>query len=136
VEPDHAGTRHSVHLIARAQSESINSKHGKAPLRQGRFAPLLAPGIVKTAPSSSSRRLLGRARRADMLFLSHLFFRQTPRRVDRCSCDLQLFSSAAYSCGHEQATTRMKTLGHHLAVADANGVTTKDVHPPAMVVMS
>src|SRR4026209_2340997 len=64
-------------------------------------APLLWPGILKTAAFIFVAPLLGMALGAlIMLIVSWIFFRQPPRRVDRWFRRLQLFSTAAYSLGH------------------------------------
>jgi PiT family inorganic phosphate transporter len=106
-----------------------------AALAKAGIAPLLAPGILKTASFIFISPLLGMALGAlIMLLLSHLFFRQTPRRVDRWFRRLQLFSSAAYSLGHG-GNDAQKTMGIIWLLLIANGVTTKD-HLPAWVVMS
>jgi PiT family inorganic phosphate transporter len=106
-----------------------------AALAKAGVAPLLAPGILKTASFIIISPLLGMALGAlIMLLLSHLFFRQTPRRVDRWFRRLQLFSSAAYSLGHG-GNDAQKTMGVIWLLLIANGVTTPD-HLPAWVVMS
>jgi PiT family inorganic phosphate transporter len=106
-----------------------------AALAKAGIAPLLAPGILKTASFIIISPLLGMALGAlIMLLLSHLFFRQTPRRVDRWFRRLQLFSSAAYSLGHG-GNDAQKTMGIIWLLLIANGVTTKD-HLPTWVVMS
>jgi PiT family inorganic phosphate transporter len=106
-----------------------------AALAKAGLAPLLAPGILKTASFIFISPLLGMALGAlIMLLLSHLFFRQTPRRVDRWFRRLQLFSSAAYSLGHG-GNDAQKTMGIIWLLLIANGVTTKD-HLPSWVVMS
>jgi inorganic phosphate transporter, PiT family len=112
----------------------IGGMIGAAVAKAG-FAPLLAPGIIKTASFIIISPLLGMALGAlIMLLLSHLFFRQTPRRVDRWFRRLQLFSSAAYSLGHG-GNDAQKTMGIIWLLLIANGVTSKD-HLPAWVVMS
>jgi PiT family inorganic phosphate transporter len=112
----------------------IGGMIGAAVAKAG-FAPLLAPGIMKTASFIFISPLLGMALGAlIMLLLSHLFFRQTPRRVDRWFRRLQLFSSAAYSLGHG-GNDAQKTMGIIWLLLIANGVTSKD-HLPAWVVMS
>jgi len=106
-----------------------------AALAKAGLAPLLAPGILKTASFIFISPLLGMALGAlIMLLLSHLFFRQTPRRVDRWFRRLQLVSSAAYSLGHG-GNDAQKTMGIIWLLLIANGVTTKD-HLPNWVVMS
>ena len=74
-------------------------------------APLLAPGIIKTAAFIFISPLFGMLLGAlIMLSLSWAFFRQTPRRVDRWFRRLQLISSAAYSTGHG-GNDAQKTMG-------------------------
>jgi len=69
-----------------------------------------------------------------MLLVSWIFFRQTPRRVDKWFRRLQLVSSAAYSMGHG-ANDAQKTMGIIWLLLIASGVTTKD-HLPTWVVVS
>jgi len=98
-------------------------------------APLLAPGILKTASFIIVSPMLGMALGAAiMLLVSWICFRQTPRRVDRWFRRLQLFSSASYSLGHG-GNDAQKTMGIIWLLLIANGVTTKD-HLPTWVVMS
>jgi len=98
-------------------------------------APLLWPGILKTASFIFIAPLLGMALGAViMLLVSWIFFRQTPRRVDRWFRRLQLVSSAAYSMGHG-GNDAQKTMGIIWLLLIANGITTED-HLPTWVVMS
>jgi PiT family inorganic phosphate transporter len=102
---------------------------------KGGMQPLLWPGILKTASFIFIAPLLGLAFGATlMLVVSWLFFRQTPRRVDKWFRRLQLFSSAAYSMGHG-GNDAQKTMGIIWLLLIANGVTTQD-HLPTWVVMS
>jgi PiT family inorganic phosphate transporter len=106
-----------------------------AALVKGGLQPLLWPGILKTASFIFIAPLLGLAFGATlMLVVSWLFFRQTPRRVDKWFRRLQLFSSASYSMGHG-GNDAQKTMGIIWLLLIANGVTTKD-HLPTWVVMS
>jgi PiT family inorganic phosphate transporter len=112
----------------------IGGMMGSAIAKAG-TAPLLAPGIVKTASFIIVSPLLGMALGAAiMLLVSWICFRQTPRRVDRWFRRLQLFSSASYSLGHG-GNDAQKTMGIIWLLLIANGVTTKD-HLPTWVVMS
>ena len=98
-------------------------------------APLLWPGILKTAAFIFVAPLLGMALGAMlMLLVSWLFLRQTPRRVDRWFRRLQLLSSAAYSMGHG-GNDAQKTMGIIWLLLIANGITGED-HLPTWVVMS
>jgi PiT family inorganic phosphate transporter len=106
-----------------------------AALAKAGTAPLLAPGILKTASFIFISPLLGMVLGAlIMLSLSWICFRQTPRRVDRRFRRLQLVSSAAYSLGHG-GNDAQKTMGIIWLLLIANGVTTKD-HLPGWVVVS
>jgi PiT family inorganic phosphate transporter len=106
-----------------------------AALAKAGSAPLLAPGILKTASFIFISPLLGLVFGAIiMLIVSWLFFRQTPRRVDKWFRRLQLVSSAAYSMGHG-ANDAQKTMGIIWLLLIANGITTED-HLPAWVVVS
>ena len=99
------------------------------------LAPLLWPGILKTAAFILVAPLLGMALGAlIMLLVSWICFRQSPRRVDRWFRRLQLFSSAAYSLGHG-GNDAQKTMGIIWLLLIANGVTTAD-RLPTWVVMS
>jgi PiT family inorganic phosphate transporter len=106
-----------------------------AALAKAGVAPLLAPGIIKTASFIFISPLLGMALGAlIMLLVSWICFRQTPRRVDKFFRRLQLVSSAAYSLGHG-GNDAQKTMGIIWLLLIANGVTTKD-DLPTWVVMS
>jgi PiT family inorganic phosphate transporter len=112
----------------------IGGMIGAAMAKAG-LAPLLAPGILKTASFIIISPVMGLALGAlIMLIVSWICFRQTPRRVDRFFRRLQLFSSAAYSMGHG-GNDAQKTMGIIWLLLIANGVTTKD-HLPTWVVMS
>src|ERR1044072_2899451 len=111
----------------------IGGMNGAALAKAG-TAPLLWPGILKTASFIFISPLLGMALGAlIMLIVSWLCFRQTPRRVDKWFRRLQLFSSAAYSMGHG-GNDAQKTMGIIWLLLIANGATTKD-HLPTWVVM-
>jgi len=98
-------------------------------------APLLAPGIIKTAAFIIVSPMLGMALGAlIMLSVSWICFRQTPRRVDKWFRRLQLISSAAYSLGHG-GNDAQKTMGIIWLLLIAGGVTTRE-HLPAWVVIS
>jgi PiT family inorganic phosphate transporter len=99
------------------------------------IAPLLWPGILKTAAFILVAPLLGMALGALlMLLVSWICFRQAPRRVDRWFRRLQLVSSAAYSLGHG-GNDAQKTMGIIWLLLIANGITTED-RLPTWVVMS
>jgi inorganic phosphate transporter, PiT family len=106
-----------------------------AALAKGGTEPLLAPGIIKTAAFIFISPMAGMIFGAGiMLLVSWIFFRQTPRRVDKWFRRLQLVSSAAYSMGHG-ANDAQKTMGIIWLLLIANGLTTKD-HLPVWVVFS
>jgi len=106
-----------------------------AALAKAGTEPLLAPGIIKTATFIFISPMAGMIFGAGiMLAVSWLFFRQTPRRVDKWFRRLQLVSSAAYSMGHG-ANDAQKTMGIIWLLLIANGLTTKD-HLPTWVVFS
>jgi inorganic phosphate transporter, PiT family len=97
--------------------------------------PLLWPGILKTASFIFIAPLLGMLLGAlVMLIVSWVFFRQTPRRVDRWFRRLQLVSSAAYSLGHG-GNDAQKTMGIIWLLLIANGLTTEE-RLPTWVVLS
>ncbi len=98
-------------------------------------APLLAPGIIKTAIFIFVSPLLGMTLGAlIMIGVSWLCLKTSPRRVDRYFRRLQLVSSAAYSIGHG-SNDAQKTMGIIWLLLIANGATTED-HLPTWVVMS
>jgi inorganic phosphate transporter, PiT family len=106
-----------------------------AALAKAGTEPLLAKGIIKTASFIFISPLMGMIFGASiMLLVSWLFFRQTPKRVDKWFRRLQLVSSAAYSMGHG-ANDAQKTMGIIWLLLIANGLTTKD-HLPNWVVIS
>jgi inorganic phosphate transporter, PiT family len=106
-----------------------------AALAKAGTEPLLAHGIIKTASFIFISPMLGMIFGASiMLLVSWLFFRQTPRRVDKWFRRLQLVSSAAYSMGHG-ANDAQKTMGIIWLLLIANGLTTRD-HLPTWVVFS
>ena len=106
-----------------------------AALASAGTAPLLAPGIIKTAAFIFISPLLGMLLGSlIMLAFSWIFFRQTPRRVDRWFRRIQLVSSAAYSLGHG-SNDAQKTMGIIWLLLIAAGVTTKD-HLPVWVIVS
>jgi inorganic phosphate transporter, PiT family len=106
-----------------------------AALAKAGTEPLLAYGIIKTASFIFISPMMGMLFGAGiMLLVSWLFFRQTPRRVDKWFRRLQLVSSAAYSMGHG-ANDAQKTMGIIWLLLIANGLTTKD-HLPSWVVFS
>jgi len=98
---------------------------------------LLAPGILKTAifivVSPALGFLLGGLL---MIAVSWLFFRSTPRRMDRWFRRLQLMSSALYSLGHG-SNDAQKTMGIIWLLLIAAGVSsTQDTMPPYWVIIS
>ena len=106
-----------------------------AALAKAGTEPLLAQGIIKTASFIFISPMLGMIFGAGiMLAVSWIFFRQTPRRVDKWFRRLQLVSSAAYSMGHG-ANDAQKTMGVIWLLLIANGFTTKE-HLPSWVVFS
>ena len=112
----------------------IGGLMGAALIKAG-AAPLLWPGILKTAAFIFVAPLLGMLLGAlIMLIVSWIAFRQMPRRVDRWFRRLQLVSSAAYSLGHG-GNDAQKTMGIIWLLLIANGLTSED-HLPAWVVMS
>jgi PiT family inorganic phosphate transporter len=106
-----------------------------AAMAQAGSAPLLAPGILKTAAFIFVSPLLGMLLGALlMLAVSWICVRQTPRRVDKWFRRLQLVSSAAYSIGHG-GNDAQKTMGIIWLLLIAGGVTTSD-HLPTWVIIS
>jgi PiT family inorganic phosphate transporter len=98
-------------------------------------APLLAPGIIKTAAFIVLSPLIGFALGAAiMLLVSWICFRTPPRKMDKWFRRLQLFSSALYSIGHG-SNDAQKTMGIIWLLLISAGVTTPS-HLPAWVIYS
>lgn len=106
-----------------------------ATLAKAGAAPLLTPGIVKTATFILVSPLLGFTLGAlIMIAVSWACLRAAPRRVDRWFRWLQLASSAMYSIGHG-SNDAQKTMGVIWLLLISAGVTTRD-HLPVWVVVS
>jgi inorganic phosphate transporter, PiT family len=106
-----------------------------AALAKAGTAPLLAPGIIKTAVFIVVSPVLGMTLGfLIMVALSWMFFRSTQRRVDRWFRRLQLVSSALYSLGHG-SNDAQKTMGIIWLLLIAAGLTTTD-HLPLWVIVS
>jgi len=92
-------------------------------------APLLAPGIVKTAVFIVVSPLLGMTLGALLMIgVSWACVRSAPRKVDARFRRLQLLSSAAYSIGHG-SNDAQKTMGIIWLLLISAGVTTKESLP-------
>jgi PiT family inorganic phosphate transporter len=99
-------------------------------------APLLVPGILKTAVFIILSPLIGFVLGAlIMILVSWIFFRSAPRRVDRWFRRLQLISSALYSVGHG-SNDAQKTMGIIWLLLIAAGMSTAGKQPPTWVVVS
>jgi len=97
-------------------------------------APLLAPAIIKTAIFIFVAPLMGFALGAlIMIAVSWLFFRASPRRVDKWFRRLQLVSSALYSIGHG-SNDAQKTMGIIWLLLIAAGTATTDKLPSWVIV--
>jgi PiT family inorganic phosphate transporter len=106
-----------------------------ATLSQAGTEPLIASGIIKTAVFIVVSPILGMTLGLlIMVGLSWIFFRSTPRRVDRWFRRLQLLSSALYSLGHG-SNDAQKTMGIIWLLLIAAGMTTKE-HLPTWVIVS
>ncbi len=98
-------------------------------------APLLAPGIIKTAAFIVIAPMLGLLLGALwMVAVSWVCLRVAPHRVDRVFRRMQLLSSALYSVGHG-SNDAQKTMGIIWLLLIAAGTTTRD-HLPAWVIVS
>ena len=98
-------------------------------------APLLAPGILKTAAFIFVSPLLGMLLGGLLMVgVSWACIHSAPRKVDRWFRRLQLASAAAYSIGHG-SNDAQKTMGIIWLLLIAAGVTTRD-HLPAGVIVS
>jgi PiT family inorganic phosphate transporter len=98
-------------------------------------APLLTPGILKTAAFIFLSPMIGFALGAlIMIAVSWLFFRSPPRRVDKWFRRAQLFSSALYSIGHG-SNDAQKTMGIIWLLLISAGLATP-AHLPMWVIYS
>ncbi len=99
--------------------------------------PLLAPGIVKTAVFIVVSPVLGFLLGGLlMIAVSWIFFKSTPRRMDRWFRRLQLVSSALYSLGHG-SNDAQKTMGIIWLLLISAGITTTQASmPPTWVIVS
>jgi inorganic phosphate transporter, PiT family len=112
----------------------IGGMIGSAVAKAG-FAPLLAPGILKTTAFIVISPVLGfTLGSAIMVSVSWLCFRSSPHRVDRVFRAMQLISSALYSIGHG-SNDAQKTMGIIWLLLIAAGTTTQD-HLPFWVIVS
>jgi PiT family inorganic phosphate transporter len=97
-------------------------------------APLLAPGIIKTAVFIVVSPLLGMTLGALlMVAVSWACIRSAPRKVDTRFRRLQLLSSAAYSIGHG-SNDAQKTMGIIWLLLISAGVTTRDNLPNWVII--
>jgi len=98
---------------------------------------LVVSGIVKTAVFIVVSPALGLVFGGMLMVLvSRLFFRSTPRRMDRWFRRLQLASSALYSLGHG-SNDAQKTMGIIWLLLIAAGVSSpQDSMPPGWVIVS
>jgi PiT family inorganic phosphate transporter len=107
-----------------------------AALAKAGTAPLLAPGIIKTASFIIVSPMLGMLLGSLlMVAVSWLCFRQTPKRVDKWFRRLQLVSSAAYSLGHG-GNDAQKTMGIIAALLFAHGLSGDHFTVPFWVVLA
>jgi PiT family inorganic phosphate transporter len=113
----------------------IGGMIGAALIKAG-TAPLLWPGIIKTAAFIVVSPVVGMLLGALlMVSVSWLCFRQTPKRVDKWFRRLQLVSSAAFSLGHG-GNDAQKTMGIIWLLLIAAGVSSPDEDLPYWVVAS
>jgi inorganic phosphate transporter, PiT family len=106
-----------------------------AALAKAGTAPLLLPGILKTTAFIVISPVLGLVLGAlIMIGVSWIFFRCSPRRVDRIFRRAQLVSSALYSVGHG-SNDAQKTMGIIWMLLISAGVAHED-HLPLWVVLS
>ena len=105
-----------------------------AALAKGGVAPLLMPGILKTAAFIVLSPILGLILGAlIMVGVSWIFFRSTPYRVDTVFRRAQLVSSALYSLGHG-SNDAQKTMGVIWLLLIGAHVTTADTLPIWVIV--
>ena len=98
---------------------------------------LISSGLIKIAVFILVSPLMGLLLGALlMLAVSWLFFRSTPRRMDRWFRRLQLISSGLYSLGHG-SNDAQKTMGIIWLLLIATGYTSvQDSLPPSWVIVS
>jgi inorganic phosphate transporter, PiT family len=106
-----------------------------AALAKAGTKPLLAAGILKVTAFIVISPLLGLLLGATiMIIVSWIFFRSSPRGVDKLFRRGQLISSALYSIGHG-SNDAQKTMGIIWLLLIAAGVTHED-HMPFWVIVS
>jgi inorganic phosphate transporter, PiT family len=106
-----------------------------AALAKAGTKPLLAPGILKVTAFIVISPLLGMLLGAIiMIGVSWIFFRSSPRRVDKLFRRGQLISSALYSIGHG-SNDAQKTMGIIWLLLISAGATHQD-HIPFWVIVS
>jgi PiT family inorganic phosphate transporter len=106
-----------------------------AALAKAGTAPLVMPGIIKTAAFIVISPLLGFTLGSlIMLAVAWTFFRTAPSRLDRGFRRAQLVSSALYSLGHG-SNDAQKTMGIIWLLLIASGTATGD-HLPFWVIIS
>ena len=99
------------------------------------FAPLLAPGIIRTSIFIVVSPVLGMfIGGLLMLLISWACFRVAPQKLDRWFRRTQLVSSALYSIGHG-SNDAQKTMGIIWLLLMSRGLATPD-HLPAWVIVS
>jgi PiT family inorganic phosphate transporter len=112
----------------------IGGMIGAAMAKAG-FAPLVAPGIIRTAVFIFVSPLLGfLIGGALMLAINWIFFRHAPSKLDRWFRLSQLVSSALYSIGHG-SNDAQKTMGIIWLLLMSRGLATPE-HLPAWVIVS
>jgi inorganic phosphate transporter, PiT family len=99
------------------------------------FAPLLAPGIIKTVAFIFVAPVMGMFFGGlIMLLISWTCYRIAPIKLDRWFRRMQLVASAAYSIGHG-GNDAQKTMGIIWLILMSHGLATKD-HLPEWVMIS
>ncbi|MEO6186794.1 MAG: inorganic phosphate transporter, partial [Steroidobacteraceae bacterium] len=112
----------------------IGGMIGAAMAKAG-FAPLMAPGIIRTTAFILVAPLLGMAIGAAlMLLISWTCFRMAPRKLDRWFRRTQLLASALYSIGHG-SNDAQKTMGIIWLLLMSRGLATPE-HLPTWVIVS
>jgi len=106
-----------------------------AAMAKAGFAPLLAPGIIRTSIFIVASPVLGMfIGGLLMLAISWACFRVAPQKLDRWFRRTQLVSSALYSIGHG-SNDAQKTMGIIWLLLMSRGLASPD-HLPAWVIVS
>jgi inorganic phosphate transporter, PiT family len=122
--------------IPASSSHALIGGLGGAAIAKAGFSSLTLSGFLKIGISIVASPLLGFVTAALlMLLVSFLFFRSTPRKVDRWFRRGQLVSASLYSLGHG-GNDAQKTMGIITVLLFSAGLIGKTFYVPLWVVLS